>query len=266
LTGALAGDDGGDDEAAGAALDEVRGRLGELQAHFKRLVVTANQLALLADEAAIESARATESETQAEADYLTTVEALVEALEARCPNRLGHGRRVAGLAVALGRRLRLSQAELAALYRAGLLADIGLSTVEADLLNSLGELDAGERLAIQDHPAASLRLLRGIGLLAGALPAIASHHERYDGGGYPDGLAGAAIPLGGRILAVADAVVAMLSPRPHRAALPPADMEAELIAGSGAQFDPAVVDAARALAAEGSLARLAGARAAGVCR
>lgn len=255
-----------DEEAAGAALDELRAHLAALQANLKRLIVTANQLALLADEAAIECARATEAEIQAEADYLTTVEALVEALEARVPSRLGHGRRVAGLAVALGRRLRLSQAELTTLYRAGLLADVGLVTVEAELLNRPGELSAAERLAIQGHPAASLRLLRGAALLADARPAIASHHERYDGAGYPEGLAGPAIPLAGRILAVADAVVAMLSPRPYRAALTPAAVEATLVAGAGSQFDPTVVDAARALAAEGSLARLAGAPLAGVAR
>jgi HD-GYP domain-containing protein (c-di-GMP phosphodiesterase class II) len=173
---------------------------------------------------------------------------------------------VASLAVALGRRLRLSQAELTALYRAGLLADVGLATVDTDLLNRPGDLTPADCLAVEAHVTAGVHLLRGTDLLADALPAIAAHHEWYDGSGYPNGRAGAAIPLAGRILAVADAVVAMLSPRPYRPALAPETVEAALIDGAGRQFDPTVVDAARALAAEGSLARLAGTPLAGVAR
>ncbi|MCC6627959.1 MAG: response regulator [Chloroflexi bacterium] len=257
-----------DDLSAGPAtmedVDGLRAHVAALQGSLKRLLVTANQLALLADEAAIASARATEAEARAAADTLTLVEALVEALERRCPSRLGHGRRVASLAVALGRRLRLAQAELTTLYRAGLLADVGLAMVDADLLNRPGNLTPAERLLVEAHVTAGTQLLRGTALLADALPAIAAHHERFDGGGFPERCAGAAIPLAGRILAVADAVVAMLSPRPYRPALAPEAVTAALDAGAGSQFDPTVVDAARGLLAEGSLARLAGASPAGV--
>jgi HD-GYP domain-containing protein (c-di-GMP phosphodiesterase class II) len=213
----------------------------------------------LADEAAIETARIAEVQRQAEADELTVLEGLVELLERRCPMRLGHARRLAGLAAALGRRLRLSQAELAILYRAGLLADIGLSLIEPSRLNTPEPLTAADWVMVRAHPTASAQLLGGVGRLAEVAALIDQHHERYDGQGYPHRLVGVAIPLGSRVLRVADTVVAMLSQRPYRPVLPIERVEQALTEGAGSDFDPVVVEAALTLAAEGNLARLAGA-------
>ena len=132
--------------------------------------------------------------------------------------------------------------QLRILRYAGLLHDIGKLAVEDRILRKAGPLTPEEREAIKQHPVVGAAILGSAGSFAALVPAVRHHHERFDGTGYPDGLAGEAIPVEARILAVADAFDAMTSDRPYRPALA-RDVACErLIRGRGTQFDPGVVD------------------------
>lgn len=169
--------------------------------------------------------------------------ALTAAVDAKDSYTHGHSERVARVAVELGRGLDLTEDELSDLYLAGLLHDIGKIGVRDAVLSKDGPLTAAEAEHVRRHAAAGHQILAGLRPLSGVLPGVRNHHERYDGGGYPDGLAGDDIPLVARILAVADAYDAMTARRPYRAALTPAAVEAEFRRGSGTQWDPRVVEA-----------------------
>jgi HD-GYP domain-containing protein (c-di-GMP phosphodiesterase class II) len=123
------------------------------------------------------------------------------------------------------------------------LHDVGKIGVPDAILHKPGPLDPTEWSLMRHHPDIARRVLEGITFLAPSLDAVAAHHERWDGTGYPGGLAGEAIPLGGRIVAVADAYDAMVSDRVYRAGLPHSAALAELEEGRGTQFDPDVADA-----------------------
>lgn len=125
---------------------------------------------------------------------------------------------------------------------AALLRDIGRAGVERDVIGKTGELDDKQVLEIQGHVESGVRLLEHIDFPWKVLPVIRHHHERYDGRGYPDGLRGREIPIGARILAVVDAYLAMVSERPHRAAIDTETAFEELIRHAGTQFDPEVVE------------------------
>ncbi|HEY6052503.1 MAG TPA: HD-GYP domain-containing protein [Gaiellaceae bacterium] len=173
--------------------------------------------------------------------------ALSAAIERRDPYTLGHSARVTAIAQALAERLRCGRAQLEALALGGPLHDIGKLTIPDDVLLKPGRLDERELAQIREHPAAGARMLLGVKALEPALPCVLHHHERWDGGGYPSGLAGTAIPWEARILAVADAFDAMTSTRPYRPALPVDAALAEVARCAGTQFDPepayALVDA-----------------------
>ena len=144
------------------------------------------------------------------------METLSAAVDARDSHTAGHSRRVQTLAMLLGRELGLSDAELDVLNHAALFHDVGkLAVPEAILLKQekLGDLDW---VVVRRHPEEGARLIEHLGFLEDALPAIRHHHERYDGSGYPDKLAGEDIPLGARIIHLADALDAMLTSRPYR--------------------------------------------------
>ena len=111
------------------------------------------------------------------------------------------------------------------------------------MLGRSGPLGARELALVRAHPRRSYDLLAAVPAFQDALPLILHHHERWDGGGYPDGLAGEAIPLGARIIAVADAWVALTTNRPYRAALATDEALTEIARGAGKQFDPAVAAA-----------------------
>lgn len=131
--------------------------------------------------------------------------------------------------------------EIPRIKLASLLCDVGMLIVPEALLNKEGPLTDEEREMLQQHPMVSAMLVRLFPLCREQATAIMSHHEHWDGSGYPEGLSGEEIPLVARILAVADAYVAMVSPRPHRDALEPADAARQLLANAGKQFDPRIV-------------------------
>ena len=160
------------------------------------------------------------------------------------PGTAGHARRVAVMARSIATRLGLGGDEIAAMAIAGRVHDIGKLALDPALLGKTGPLTPEEWDEIRRHPiygANAIARLWGDGDCAAI---VRHHHERWDGRGYPDGLAGRHIPLGARIVAVADALDAMTSDRPYRAGLAQDQAEAILVSGAGSQWDPRVVEAA----------------------
>jgi diguanylate cyclase (GGDEF)-like protein/putative nucleotidyltransferase with HDIG domain len=185
------------------------------------------------------------------------MESLSATVDARDAYTAGHSRRVQQLALAIGRELALSQAELDLLGHAALFHDIGKLAIPDAILLKPADLAAPEWALMQRHADEGARIIDRLGFLNDAVPAIRHHHERWDGTGYPNRLVGEEIPLGARIIHVADALDSMLTTRIYRAALPASEALAELRRGSGSQFCPRCVTA---------LERLLGAEAAGELR
>jgi len=171
-----------------------------------------------------------------------TLERLAAALEQRVPGASGHARRVARLAAGTAKRMGLRRREVVRVRRAASLHDIGKLETPAAVVNKPGPLDPEEFTLVKRHAIAGERIVAGLG--DPELAAIVRHHhERFDGMGYPDGLAGEEIPLGARILAVADTFDALTSPRPYRPASRACDALDLLSIEAGAQLDPAAVEA-----------------------
>jgi putative nucleotidyltransferase with HDIG domain len=187
--------------------------------------------------------------------HSATLEALVTALDARDHETEGHSERVTRYATAIGSALGLESASLAALEHGALLHDIGKIGVPDNVLRKPGPLDADEWALMRRHPAFGAEMVGGISFLSQATPVVRHHHERYDGGGYPDRLAGAEIPLVARVFAVADTFDAMTSDRPYRPALTIEAARAEIERCAAVQFDPVVVEAFLSLS-EGELASI----------
>jgi putative nucleotidyltransferase with HDIG domain len=176
-------------------------------------------------------------------NYRATLRALAAALEARDVETKGHSERVVGYCLRLGQEIGLHDRDLITLEHGALLHDIGKIGVPDSILLKRGALTEDEWNYMRRHVEYGAQILRGIDFLEGATHIVAQHHERYDGSGYPRRLEADKICLGARIFAVADAVDAMTSDRPYRAARSFADAADELIRCAGAHFDPAIVEA-----------------------
>jgi putative nucleotidyltransferase with HDIG domain len=174
---------------------------------------------------------------------MTTVEALAAAVDAKDPYTRGHSQRVSAYAVAIATALGLSATDIARVRLAGLLHDVGKIGIPDAILAKAGPLTEEEFAVIRQHPEIGERMLANVPFLCEILPAVRHHHERWDGRGYPDGLAGTAIPHDAVILAVADAFDAMTSSRTYREALSFAEAWRRLQESSGTQFAPAIVGA-----------------------
>jgi len=148
----------------------------------------------------------------------------------------------------------LSDEDLYIIEIGALLHDVGKIGVTDAILLKPGPLDSKEYEEILEHPAKGRNILSSIGYLEKMIPCVLHHHERYDGSGYPERLAGADIPLPGRIISVADAFDAMTSDRPYRSSMPVPRALAELRRGAGRQFDPKVVRAFLSVWRKGRLA------------
>jgi diguanylate cyclase (GGDEF)-like protein/putative nucleotidyltransferase with HDIG domain len=171
------------------------------------------------------------------------MESLSATVDARDSYTAGHSRRVQQLALAIGRELGLSQAELDLLGHAALFHDIGKLAIPDAILLKPASLTADEWSLMQRHAEEGARIIDRLGFLNDAVPAIRHHHERFDGTGYPDRLTGEEIPLGARIIHVADALDSMLTTRIYRAARPAAEALGELRRAAGSQFCPRCVGA-----------------------
>ncbi len=169
--------------------------------------------------------------------------ALSLAIEARDPYTRGHSARVTEFALAIARRLVTEEPVVEAIQVGGPLHDIGKVGIPDGVLLKPGPLDHDEFDLIRTHPAAGAELIEGIPAFHSAVGCVLHHHERWDGTGYPNRLAGDEIPLEARILAVADAYDAMTSTRPYRQALAPNDAAREVARCAGSQFDPGVAEA-----------------------
>lgn len=174
--------------------------------------------------------------------YLQVISALAGAIEARDWYTAGHTDRVSKMAEVVASNLGWSDQKMIELRHGSTLHDIGKIGVPDSILNKPGRLTEYERKIMMKHPEMGVKIIEGIDFLKGAIPYLLYHHERYDGAGYPMGLAGEDIPIEGRILAVADTVDAILSDRPYRKGASPEQAISELIKHKGTQFDPKIVD------------------------
>jgi putative nucleotidyltransferase with HDIG domain len=194
-----------------------------------------------------------------QATYSQTLWTLVAALDAREHEIGDHSQRVVRYTMAVARRLGVPEPELPDLGRGALLHDIGKIGVPDAILLKEGALDGGEWTVMRRHPQIGFNILRSIDFLAGPAEMVLSHQERFDGTGYPRGLAGEAIPLSARIFALADTYDAMTSDRPYRSRVAPELARTEIRRHVGTQFDPACAEAFLSLSQD-ELAELARAR------
>ena len=170
------------------------------------------------------------------------LELTVTTLEARDPYTSGHSRRVSQYSRMMGQALSLSSKQLERLTVASLLHDVGkIHEVFAPILSKPGKLTPEERAIMESHPIKGAELVRISSHLRDTVDPIRHHHEAWDGSGYPDALAGEAIPLFARVIAIADTIDAMASDRPYRRGLSGEKIRAEIVRMSGIQFDPSMV-------------------------
>ncbi len=176
--------------------------------------------------------------------YLSTIQAMVAAIEARDPYTAGHSRRVARYTVATARTLRLPEDQTERLEYAAWLHDVGKLAVPDHILQKRGALTAEEWERMKKHPETGANILKQIKLLGRDVDVILHHHEKWNGGGYPDYMQGTDIPLGARLIAIADAYEAMTSARPYRSrTLTRDEALAEIARCAGTQFDPELAKA-----------------------
>lgn len=174
---------------------------------------------------------------------LFLAEILLNALDLRSHETRAHCRRVATYARMIAEALELQGAALQSIYQGALLHDVGKIGVPDSILLKPGALDPNEWEIMRQHPIMGAKLLEGFESLAGARELVIQHHERFDGTGYPVGLAGNGICIGARVFAVVDALEAMLSKRPYREPMTFAAAQKQIVVNGGTQFDPQIVEA-----------------------
>jgi putative nucleotidyltransferase with HDIG domain len=210
----------------------------------------------LAGEAGAMIARTRMSERLEEA-YFATLGALAAALEAKDAYTNDHASQIAELAGAVCERLGIPAGEARIIRLGALLHDIGKIGIPEAILRKPGPLSAEEMARMQEHPDIGARILEPVPYFADLVPLVRSSHERWDGGGYPDGLGGPAIPLGSRVIAVCDAFHAMIEDRVYRKALSVEGAVTEIERCSGTQFDPTCATALVAVVREAGSGRVA---------
>ena len=224
----------------------VDGRAGCLAALVEQEDFGERELALLgglAQQAKLAIANASSYEGL-ERTFVSTVEALANALEANDEYTSTHARWITDLSLRVGRELGLDERTLKCLELGALLHDIGKIGIPSDVLSKPSRLTAAERKLVETHPELGERIIAPIDRLQVVRPIVRHCHERWDGRGYPDGVAGEDIPLESRIIFVCDAYHAMTTDRPYRRRLSHREAVRRLAEGAGSQFDPHVVEVA----------------------
>jgi len=170
--------------------------------------------------------------------FYDIVSAWARSIESKDPYTLGHCERVADYACAIFRAIDTDQSTLFWFRIGALLHDVGKINVSTDVLNKPGKLTPEERVQMESHPVAGVELLKGVEFPWDVLPMVRSHHERWDGRGYPDRLTGEEIPLNARVLALADVFDALTTDRPYRPAFAPEEALRMMREDAGRSFDP----------------------------
>ncbi|MCX7039140.1 MAG: HD domain-containing protein, partial [Spirochaetes bacterium] len=217
----------------GADRREDKPRLTTNDAEF--LSIFANNIAT-----ALQRARMDE---ELKTSYVSSVRALVQAIEEKDTYTRGHSERVSTMAVEMARMLGMPESEIEYLSFGSILHDVGKIGIPESIVRSPKALTSAEFKIIQKHPLKGVEILQPISFIRNHLYLIRSHHERWDGRGYPDKLVGDAIPLGAQIVAVADAFDAMTSSRPYRKGMPPKQAAKEIQKNMGTQFSRPVAEA-----------------------
>ncbi len=199
------------------------------------LTVLAKQAAL-----AIENVKLYESMKK---DQISIIRALASTVDAKDHYTLGHSQKVSELSVSIAEELGLPEREIEIIQYAGLLHDVGKIAIPDEVIKKPTKLTAEEFEIVKNHPAVGAKIIKEIEALSPMVPIVLHHHERFDGKGYPNGLKGEEIPIGARIVLVADAFDTMVSARAYRDMMPNELAISELRKNAGTQFDPNVVDA-----------------------
>ncbi len=227
--------------------EQLRARIGELEADLARRAEEAQEQELQLQRYAADLRETfIEERTRSEQlhrSYMLTVRALASAVEARDAYTGRHAERVAAYGLALAEAYGMRLGDEPEIEFGFLLHDAGKVAVPDAILFKPGPLTAAERLVMQQHPVTGSEIVREIEFLGAARDVIRSHHERWDGGGYPDGLAGRDIPTSARVFAVADTLDALTTRRPYREPSSIAAAREIIEAGSGTHFDPGVIAA-----------------------
>jgi HD-GYP domain-containing protein (c-di-GMP phosphodiesterase class II) len=206
------------------------------------------QLELLAELADLAASSLQERDRLSRAEAITSagIDLLARAVDVRDDYTGRHSAHVGELARKVAERLGMSAGDIVVLECAARLHDVGKLGVPDTILQKPGPLDEAEWAIMRRHPEWGAEMVSSVPGLEQVGPLVGSHHERWDGGGYPGGLRGEAIPLAARVISACDAYEAMVSRRPYRASLTVRTALGELVAGAGSQFDPAVVAAVEA--------------------
>ncbi len=175
--------------------------------------------------------------------FVQSMWGLVQAIEARDKHTRSHSDNVMRYAVAIAEAMGVCTEDIDVIRRAAMIHDVGKIGVPDNILRKPGPLTSEERAVIEQHTLIGVRILDQMRFLERELPIVRSHHERWDGNGYPDGISGMTIPLGARVLGVADAFDAITADRVYRKSRPVSQALAILAEGSGSQFDPTAVEA-----------------------
>lgn len=218
-----------------------------------QLVVFAREIGVLYQQERLRSRELGQALDAMRETYLATMTSLAHVVEAKDAITRGHLDRTHRYGLLLAARVDPELLERPEVGYGFFLHDIGKVGIPEHVLCKPGPLDPAEWDVMRAHPSIGAQIVEPIRFLAGAVEIVRCHHERWDGLGYPDGLAGEDIPLAARVFAVADSFDAMTSDRPYRNALSFEQAIDEVTAGTGTQFDPVVVEAFRALVAEGTL-------------
>ena len=190
---------------------------------------------------------------QLKQSYLASLTALAKAIDLRDPYTGGHVERVTEYALVVGAHLGWHESKLEHLHYGAILHDIGKIHIRESTLLKTSQLNDEEFQEIRRHPVIGAEMIADIPYLAGAVPIVRYHHERWDGKGYPEGLSGNDIPEGARIVAVVDTFDAMTTDRPYSSAVSLQEAYEELLRCAGEQFDPGVISAFQNALAEGEI-------------